>query len=125
MNLISQPIPGVAVFNDLKTKTAITDFDGNVDLDSFSLQDKIHFQHLSYHKISIQKSTIQDTIFISQKQQVLNEIVISASKFEQSKKEVPQNIISITPEDSSIIQSTNECRFIEAIAAVFLCKKVS
>jgi hemoglobin/transferrin/lactoferrin receptor protein len=94
-----QPIPGAAVFNDLKTKTAITDFDGNVDLDTFSLQDKIHFQHLSFHKISIQKLNIQDTIFLSPKATSLNEVVISTSKFEQNKKEVPQNVISINPED--------------------------
>ena len=100
----SQPIPGVAVFNDLKTITAITDFDGDVNLAVFGPLDKIHFQHLSYLKKSIPKTTIQDTIYLSPKATSLNEIVISASKFEQSKKEVPQNIISI---NSKQIQLSN------------------
>ena len=99
-----QPIPGVAVFNDLKTKTAITDFDGDVSLDAFNQFDKIYFQHLSYHKITILKSSIQDTVFLSPRATSLNEVVISASKFEQSKKEVPQNIISI---NSKGIQLSN------------------
>ena len=100
----NQPIPGVAVFNDVKTKTAITNFDGVVNLDDFSTNDKIHFQHLSYHKITVLKSSLQDTVFLSPKATSLNEIVISASKFEQSKKEVPQNVISI---NSRAIQLSN------------------
>lgn len=100
----NQPIPGVAVFNDVKTKTAITNFDGVVNLDDFSTNDKIHFQHLSYHKITVLKSSLQDTVFLSPKATSLNEIVISASKFEQSKKEVPQNVISI---NSKAIQLSN------------------
>ena len=99
-----QPIPGVAVFNDLKTKTAITNFHGVVNLDVFSTTDKTHFQHLSYHKISVLKSSLKDTVFLSPKATSLNEIVISASKFEQSKKEVPQNIISV---NSKAIQLSN------------------
>ena len=95
----NQSIAGVAVFNDLKTKTAITDFDGDVSLDAFNQFDKIYFQHLSYHKITILKSSIQDTVFLSPRATSLNEVVISASKFEQSKKEVPQNIISISSKD--------------------------
>ena len=100
----NQPIPGVAVFNEVKTKTAITNFDGAVNLNDFNTNDKIHFQHLSYHKIPVVKSSLQDTLFLSPKATSLNEIVISASKFEQSKKEVPQNVISI---NSKSIQLSN------------------
>ena len=117
-----QPIPGVAVYNHIKTKTAITDFDGNVDLDSYSLQDKIHFQHLSYHKISIQKLNVQDTIFLSPKATSLNEVVISASKFEQSKKEVPQNIISITPEDIQLSNPQTSADLLNNSGRVFVQK---
>ena len=117
-----QPIPGVAVFNDLKTKTAITDFEGNVDLDPFSSQDKIHFQHLSYHKISIQKLNVQDTIFLSPKATNLNEVVISTSKFEQSKKEVPQNVISINPEDIQLSNPQTSADLLNNSGRVFVQK---
>jgi len=117
-----QPIPGAAVFNDLKTKTAITDFDGNVDLDTFSLQDKIHFQHLSFHKISIQKLNIQDTIFLSPKATSLNEVVISTSKFEQNKKEVPQNVISINPEDIQLSNPQTSADLLDNSGRVFVQK---
>ena len=100
----NEPIPGSVVFNYLTTKSAISDFDGRVEIKEFRDFEKVYFRHLSYHNTSIRKSAIQDTVFLSPKSTSLNEVVISASKFAQSKKEVPQNIISI---DSKDIQLSN------------------
>jgi len=100
----NEPIPGSVVFNYLTTKSAISDFDGRVEIKEFRDFEKVYFRHLSYHNTSIRKSAIQDTVFLSPKSTSLNEVVISASKFAQSKKEVPQNIISI---DSKHIQLSN------------------
>ena len=100
----NEPIPGSVVFNYLTTKSAISDFDGLVEIKEFRDFEKVYFRHLSYHNTSIRKSAIQDTVFLSPKSTSLNEVVISASKFAQSKKEVPQNIISI---DSKDIQLSN------------------
>lgn len=118
----NQPISGVAVFNDLKTKTAITDFDGSANLNSFSEQDQIHFQHLSYHKISILKSSIQDTVFLSPRATNLNEIVISASKFEQSIKEVPQNVISINSKEIQLSNPQTSADLLSNSGRVFVQK---
>lgn len=95
----SEPITGVAVFNLFKTKTDISDFDGKVSLVRFQSFERVYFQHISYHKESMLKSKVSDTIFLSPKSTDLNEIVISASKFEQTRKEVPQKIISINSLD--------------------------
>ena len=117
-----QPIPGVAVFNDLKTRTAITDFDGFVEVEEFNPLDKIYFQHISYHKISILKSTLQDTVFLSPKATNLNEVVISASKFEQNKKEVPQNIISITSKGIQLSNPQTSADLLSDSGRVFVQK---
>jgi len=95
----SEPIAGVAVFNLFKTKTDISDFDGKASLVRFQSFERVYFQHISYHKESMLKSKVSDTIFLSPKSTDLNEIVISASKFEQTRKEVPQKIISINSQD--------------------------
>ena len=116
------PIPGVAVFNDLKTITAITDFDGVVNLTAFSNQDKIQFQHLSFHKISILKTAVQDTIYLSSKATSLNEIVISASKFEQSKKEVPQTVISISSKEVQLFNPQTSADLLSSSGRVFVQK---
>ena len=99
-----EPLPGTALFNQVKTKMNVTDLDGQVHIEKFQDFEKIYFQHLSYHKTSILKSSIQDTVFLAPKATSLNEVVISASKFKQNKKEVPQKIISI---NSKEIQFSN------------------
>lgn len=91
----AEPITGVAVFNLFKTKTNISNFDGQISISKFQSFEKVYFQHLAYHKEVVLKSKLNDTIFLTPKSLDLNEVVISASKFEQNKKEVPQKIISI------------------------------
>ena len=51
-----EPILGSAVFNYLMTKTAVSDFDGRVEIKNFRDFEKIYFNHLSYHKNSFRKS---------------------------------------------------------------------
>ena len=91
----TQPITGVAVFNLFKTKTNISNFDGEISISRFQSFEKVYFQHLAYHKEVILKSKLNDTIFLTPKSLDLNEVVVSASKFEQNQKEVPQKIISL------------------------------
>lgn len=91
----AQPIIGVAVFNLFKTKTNISDLDGEISISRFQSFEKIYFQHLAYHKEVVLKSKLTDTIFLTPKSLDLSEVVVSASKFEQNRKEVPQKIISL------------------------------
>lgn len=100
----SEPITGAVVYNLVKTKTNISNFDGEVSVIRFQSFERIYFQHILYHRESQLKSKLSDTIFLSPKSTNLNEIVISASKFEQNKKEVPQKIISL---DAQAIESAN------------------
>ncbi|MDG1042952.1 MAG: TonB-dependent receptor [Flavobacteriaceae bacterium] len=102
--LENTPIPAAAVYNTLKTKIETTDINGLVSIDEFAASEKINFQHISYQNKLVFKTSIQDTIFLTPKATSLNEVVVSASKFQQSKKEVPQTIISI---NSKAIQFSN------------------
>ena len=117
-----EPITGLAVFNSLATKTAVSDFDGRVDIKEFQSFEKIYFGHLSYHKKSIRKSAIKDTVFLSPKSTSLNEVVISASKFAQSKKEVPQNIISINSKDIQLSSPQTSADLLSSTGRVFVQK---
>ncbi|NQX86514.1 MAG: TonB-dependent receptor [Flavobacteriaceae bacterium] len=98
-NTTNAPIFGVAVYNDDKSKTGISDLDGMVLLDGFSNHDNITFKHISFQLITLKKGEIPSVLRLVPNAQDLKEIVISASKFEQSKQEVPQKIVSIKSED--------------------------
>lgn len=100
------PIFGVAVYNVDKSKSVVTNFRGEADLDEFSDTEIIYFKHLSHVLKSLTKREIvkSNKVFLVSNTQGLEEIVISASKFQQNRKDIPQKIVSI---DAKNIQFTN------------------
>ncbi len=94
-----QPIQGVAIFNLDKNKFAISDFNGFVNLDEFDSDEILTFKHIGYFEYSSLKRDLAVFINLKPKELSLDEVVISASKFEQSQKEVPKSIVSIKAED--------------------------
>ena len=71
------PISGVAVFNKSQAKTAITDVDGLVDLDSFSNKEVIFFQHISFNLKTIKKSNItNNTVYLEGNEKSLKVLLL-------------------------------------------------
>lgn len=118
----NEPITGVAVFNSDKTKSTVSDLDGKVNLDGFSDKDKITFTHVSYLSYTAFKFQIEKYIFLEPSAQDLDEIVISASKFEQSRREVPQQIISIKAKDITFANPQTSADLLESSGQVFIQK---
>lgn len=100
----NEPISGVVAYNKSKSKSVMSDLDGIINLDNFNSNETIVFQHVSYFNFKTEKNKIDDTIYLEPRTQDLDEIVISASKFEQSKRDIPQKVISF---DIEKIQFTN------------------
>ena len=117
-----EPIVGVTIFNFVKTKTNISGFEGKVSITRFQNFERIYFQHISYLGKSIIKSNVNDTIFLSPKSTDLNEIVISASKFEQIRKEIPQKIISLESKDIEFANPQTSADLLNNTGAVFIQK---
>ena len=91
----NEPISGVAIYNTEKTKSVVTDLDGKALLDKFSANELLILQHLSHETLTIVKSKVGAIIYLQPHSQDLEQVVISASKFEQKQKDVPQKIISL------------------------------
>ncbi len=93
-----QPVSNVAVYNLDRSKTALSDFDGKCDISVFDAAERITFKHLGYQ---IRKSTPAqirkqgNRILLVMKAQQLDEVVMSVSKWEQQKKDIPQKIATI------------------------------
>ena len=95
-------VPHVAVFNKNKTKAVITDNSGKASLDIFGIKDTIYLQHPSYQlaaftKQELEKLTYKVQLFENVK--MLSELVLSASRFEEKKEEVPMQMQIIQPGD--------------------------
>ncbi|MFX0556271.1 TonB-dependent receptor [Maribacter sp. CXY002] len=94
----NEPIANVAIFNNDKSKIALTDFDGNFNTSKFSSRERLTIQHLSYEVKKTTKEQIgkQDfKVYLVMKPEQLDEVIMSVSKWEQQKKDIPNKITSI------------------------------
>lgn len=120
-----QPIVGVTIFNESKSIFVITDFDGLASLNSFSDSENIYFEDIFYSKLKTTKSTIIANNFIvllEAKIEGLDEIVISASKFKQSKRDIPQKIIGIDAKKIQLVNPQTSADLLESSGNVYIQK---
>ncbi|UCG27203.1 MAG: TonB-dependent receptor [Bacteroidales bacterium] len=89
------PIDKVALFNKNRTLSVITDQNGYATLDAFSDTDSIFFQHPSFQMIILTKDDLRKAgfkIYLNREIRMLEEFIISVSKWEQNKREIPNKI---------------------------------
>ncbi len=102
-----QPIINVVVYNLDKSKTALSDFDGKCDLTIFDRNERITVKHISYQAKRATKTQLLKRgakVYLTLSPEQLDEVVMSISKWEQQKKDIPQKIASI---DARTIAFTN------------------
>lgn len=119
------PIPGVVVYNESKDKTAMSDIDGIVNLDTFSSNEILTFQHLFHELAKFRKSDIllnNSIVILTAKTQGLDEVVVSASKFEQSKRDIPQKIINISAKDIAFSNPQTSADLLESTGNIYIQK---
>lgn len=120
-----EPIFNVAVFNKNKTKSTLTNFDGEADISAFEPNEIIFFRHVShkeYHVIKRQLLKRGNQVFLEKGENQLGEIVLSVSKFEQDKKDVPQKVISIDRKDIITSNPQTSADLLESTGQVYVQK---
>ncbi len=121
----NEPIPGVAIYNLKKTKYVVTDINGQTNLDNFNAREIIYFQNLLYKKLQLRKLDISENnnvIYLVPRVEGLNQIVISASKFEQSKRDIPQTIVSVNAKEIVFANPQTSADLLENTGNVYIQK---
>ncbi|MCD6201754.1 MAG: TonB-dependent receptor [Bacteroidales bacterium] len=93
-----EPVERVALYTPSFNKSVITGADGYASLDGFMKNDTIIFQHPSYHKVFLTKKQILasgGTVYLQPRVVMLDESVVSISRWEQNKREVPNHMVTI------------------------------
>ena len=100
------PIESVAVFNISRENAAITDSLGMIDISIFQDSDTLIFQHPSYHSLEFCRSDLsgQYEVFLKRKRILIDEYVISASKYRESSLIIPYMVDVL--EDKVLMEST-------------------
>ncbi len=122
--ITEEPISEVVIFNKNKTQNVVTNIKGVANLDRFAASDTLYFKHLSHILKSIKKSEVlkSKTVYLTSNTQGLSEIVISASKFQQSRKDIPQKILSINSDKIEFVNPQTSADVLQSSGSVFVQK---
>ncbi len=99
----NKPVIGASIFSD-SSNYETTDKIGNVSLDKFSSNDTLTIKQYGFKEEKLPKSKLKNTLILSYDNELLDEVVISASKFSQKFREVPKKVTQI---NRSMIEFTN------------------
>ncbi len=120
-----EPVINVAVFNQGKTKTGVTDIEGKIDISQFGNQERIIFRLFGYYQKKLLKTQIingSSIILLSPQSEKLDEVVLSISKWEQQKRDIPQKISSIKEELITFTNPQTSADLLQNSGKVFVQK---
>lgn len=120
----SEPLGNVAVFNQIKTKTQISDADGKVDLSGFNDNERIYFRLYGYSDENMTKRVAlqRKILYLHAKSETLDEIVVSISKWQQQRRDIPQKIATIRSESVLFTNPQTSADFLQNSGKVFVQK---
>ena len=119
------PIPNVAIFNQNKTTTAVTDIDGKADLTAFTDNERIIFRLFGYSQQRLTKVIIlrsNSIVKLVSQSEKLDEVVLSVSKWEQQRKDIPQKITSIKEASITFNNPQTSADLLQSSGQVFVQK---
>tara|TARA_B100001173_G_scaffold157892_1_gene136666 strand:- start:8088 stop:10466 length:2379 start_codon:yes stop_codon:yes gene_type:complete len=99
----NKPLIGVSIFSDFSNYET-TDKNGYVSLDKFFSSDTLTIKQYGFKEEKLPKSKLKKTLILLYDNELLDEVVISASKFSQKFREVSKKVTQI---NSSMIEFTN------------------
>lgn len=119
----SLPVEGVFLFTE--NFSTQTDQFGKAKLDNFSATERILFKHSSFVDFHSTKGKIEKQgriVWLIEDPIKLDEIIISASHWEQSKTEIPNKIVSISAAETEHYNPQTTADLVNANGGVFVQK---
>jgi hemoglobin/transferrin/lactoferrin receptor protein len=121
----NEPVPNVQILDKGKSIMMTTDIDGNADVSEFSGKDSIYFRHVSFkpRQFAVKRpGTTQYTVKMEMRTLVHEEFVVGASRFRESRDDIPQTIETISSKAIAFESSQTTADLLENSPAVFVQK---
>lgn len=93
------PVENVAIYNNNRTKSTLTNQKGKADITMFNEDDSLYFQHTSYVSIILTKEQIlqnNSRVTLKKRNILIDDIVISFNKYGEDKNQIPHMVDVIT-----------------------------
>ncbi len=124
-NTTLQPVDNVFIFDDNHQHSTLTNRSGQADFDMFGEDDIIIFQHPSYQKEILEYTDVQMRDFIIKLQPSaidLQSVVVSSSKWEQKRSEIPNKIVQLQVKELSLFNPQTTADLLQASNEIFVQK---
>ena len=120
----NEVLSDVAVFNDSRDKSTISDLNGNVDLGLFSNEKKIYFQLLGYSLLELYLDDIENEsiVLLSQESQNLDEVILSVARSASNVNQIAEKVSVIKSEDLFISSPSSGAEMLELSPGVRIQK---
>ena len=120
----NEVLSDVAVFNDSRDKSTISDLNGNVDLKLFSNEKKIYFQLLGYSLLELYLDDIEDEsiVLLYQESQNLDEVILSVARSASNVNQIAEKVSVIKSEDLFISSPSSGAEMLELSPGVRIQK---
>lgn len=119
------PLAGVTITSINPKASVITDIKGKADLSAFYQSEKLDIRHLGYTMQELSYREIADNNFIilmKSTDLALEEVVISATRWRQSKIALPASITTITPKEVALQNPQTAADLLGISGKVFIQK---
>lgn len=114
------PIESTLIFDTIGFHT-LTNSDGIADITGLA-DGLLTFQHMGYETILIPKSEVPETVEITQASLTVDEVVISANKWEEDLSEIPVNIMKVSREEIALNNPQTAADLLGQSGEVFIQK---
>lgn len=97
-----KPIETVAVFNRDKSKSAVSDENGQVDVDAFTRNEVLIFSHVAYAEHRLKKRLLELNdyqVYLSKQSEQLDEVVLSLFKNKEKTNRIAEQIAVLSAKD--------------------------
>jgi len=124
-NVSNKGVENVLIFSGDTIRHTTTDKKGFADLSIFLNGDLLTFRHSGYWQMHIPMAEIKNLngiILITEKIVSIDEIVISANKWEQNPQEIPNALLAIHPEEIFTSNAQTSADLLEQTGQVFVQK---
>ncbi len=119
----NKPIYNVALFNNNLSLAVFTNFSGETDISIFKENDSITVQHPSFNtKTIVKDKDINRVVILETKIIEINEVIVSASKWEESSRETSNKVFRLSEKKIEEISPQTSADLLEKSGEVFVQK---
>ena len=124
-NITAEPLANVAIYNQDKSISAVTNVSGKANISQFTDTEVIIFKSMNYIEAYRRKREIvnnDNLVLLESLENQLAQVTLSAARFKLKKNEIPQKIVSISSSDVQMASAQTSADLLESTGQVYIQK---